>query len=622
MVGVVGFFSKNLAGKSLLCNMIDSLKHQGVYCVDTYFDEHFACARVHRGIFNPEPQPLFNEDKSLCIFFDGKIYGYEEQLEKLKKKGYIFRYNNDVEFCLHSFDEYGIDFIKELNGSFIFVIYNLMNKNILIANDRLGYLVHYYSLHNGNLLFGSEIKAILQEKTFKKELNDEAVAEYFAYREFWGDKTFFKRINLLTAASILTYNGKKLSHDNYWKFTYQSDYKKSKKEFVDELVDTYRVAVKRRMEDPLRYGITLSGGLDSRTVLAGMNPEKRKKIITYTFGSQDCDEVRIAQQVARKAGAKSKILEIPPEYIIKYAKNEIVLTEGRSYIGVSFGYPALQTVKDEIDVIFDGSALDLTLGGSYLRMERAYDLLHCKNEDGLQEVILMKMTMFNPTEFRYLFNKKYYELIKDVPDRSFHIEFNKIYNKTSFANMADQFFINTHVAYMHIGDVPVRDLIELSHPTTDNDFIDIVRKIPPKWRKNHNIYRIFLKKLSPELAKIPYNSTMIRADAPLFFWQCGKYYLNIREMIKRKLMVISKGSLSLPNKRKYADIDQWFQTNKQWQNFFRELLLNQDNKSKRYINQDYVNQLFEEQIKGKKSNALKLMYLASFEIFLQNFFNE
>jgi asparagine synthase (glutamine-hydrolysing) len=615
MPGVVGIVSENVVDEQLLDRMVNSLKHEDFFRVDKYISSNFGIARVHLGIFNPEPQPIFNEDKSLCIFMDGKIYDYGEQLNELKNKGHKFNTENDPEFCLHSYEEYGKDFIKRLNGSFVLLICDLKSGEVIIANDRYGFRVHYYAINNGKLLFAPEAKAILQDETFRKELNDEAVAEFFAFGEFWGDKTFFKGIKVLTPASILTYDGRDLSIEKYWKFKYKPDYNKSESEFVDELVKTFKKAVEIRTEDNFRYGVGLSGGLDSRSVLAGVDPTKRKDVIAYTFGPMDCDEVKIAKRVTKRAGIKEhSVQEISPELIIDNAEYLVWLTDGRNYIGVSFGYPVLKLLKDKIDVIFDGFALDLTLGGSYL----SKDKVDSKNEDLLFN-ILSKKRLFQEKELHKLFTSNYYNKVKEVPTKSFKREFNKI-KADHPGNKSDQFSLSTHVACIPIGYATLRSMMEMSPPPADNDFIDAILTIPPEWRLNHYIYRKFLKKLSPELAKISYNKTMIRADAPLLFWKVGSTYLGYKELIKKRIHKFSKGKILLPNKRSYVNFDEWFRTNENWQAFFRELLLNENGKSEKYFNQDYIEKFLQEQITGEKDNSAKLLYLASFKIFLRLFF--
>ena len=615
MPGLVGIISEEGVNEQLVDQMANSIKHEEFYRVDKYISTHFGVARVHLGIFNPESQPIFNEDKSLFIFMDGKIYDYGEQRNELKNRGHKFNNENDPEFCLHSYEEYGKDFIKRLNGSFVFLICDLKSRKVIIANDRYGFRVHYYAINDGKLLFAPEAKAILQDETFKKELNDEAVAEFFAFGEFWGDKTLFEGIKVLTPASILTYDGRELSIEKYWEFKYEPDYSLSEEDVVERLVKTFKKAVKIRMKDNLRYGVTLSGGLDSRAVLAGVPSTKRKDVIACTFGANDCDEVKIAKRVTKIAGIKEHLVqEISPELLINNAEHEVWLTDGRNFIGVSFAYPILKSLKDKVDVVFDGFALDLTLGGSYL----SRDKVKCKTETSLSN-ILSKKRLFHDNEFRKLFTSDYYNKVKEVPAKSFRDEFNKI-KANHTGNKSDQFALNTHVAWMHIGDVPVRDLLEVSHPPSDNEFIEFLLKIPPEWRLNHTIYRKFLKKLSPELAKIAYNKTMVRADAPLLFWDVGMYYQFGKELIKKKIHIISKGEIFLPNKRSYVNFDEWFRTNENWQSFFKELLLNENGKSEKYFNQNYIEKLLQEQVTGEKDNSMKLLYIASFKIFIRLYF--
>ena len=615
MPGLIGIVSEKVLDEKLLDRMINSLKHEEFHRVDKYFSQHFACGRIHLGIFNPETVPIFNQDRSLCILLDGKIYDYKEKLKELKKKGYKFNYENDPEFCLHSYEEFGKDFIKTLNGNFVLLIYDFKRKKVIIANDRFGFRVHYYALNNGKLLFVPEAKAILQDETFRKELNDEAVAEYFAFGEFWGDKTLFNGIQVLIPASILTYDGSNLSIEKYWELKYEPNYNKSENEFVDELVKTFTKAVRIRMEDNFRYGIELSGGLDSRAVLAGIPQEKRKDIIACTFGQKDCDEIKIAEKVSKITGIKEHVVfEITPELLMDNTESEVQLTDGRNTIGVSYTYPILKAFREKVDVMFDGFAMDLTLGGSFLNKDK----INCTSKSLLFD-ILSKKRLFQDRDLCKIFTTTYYNNVKEWPAKSFIYEFNRIISEHP-GNKSDEFAMITHVAWMNIGDITVRDLLEISHPPSDNDFIDLILTIPPEWRLNHHIYSKFLIKLSPELARILYNQTMVRADAPLFFWRLGRHYLNYKDSFKQNVRRISKGGIDLPDRRRYVNYDEWFRTNEKWQEFFSELLLKENDKSEKFFNLKHIEKLLQEQREGKKNNYAKLKYIASFKIFLRLFF--
>lgn len=612
MPGIVGIVSDTAFDEQIFNRMMDTLKHEEFFQTEKYCGPNFGFSRIHLAIFNPEDQPIFNEDKSLCIFMDGKIYNYGQQMDYLKNKGYKFNNENDPEFCLHSYEEYGKDFIKGLNGAFVFLIYDFINKKVIIANDRFGFRVHYYAINNGKLYFAPEVKAILQDKAFKREINSEAVADFFAFGEFVDDKTFFREIKIMAPASIITYYRGNLTVEKYWEFKYEADYDKSEDEFVSDLIRTFKKSVEIRMEDKLHYGIGLSGGLDSRTVLAGLIPEKRKDIIAYTFGKKDCNEVKIAKKVAHRMGINHFILEATPEIIMESSERGVWLTDGRNSIGFSHAYPIFALIRDKIDVIFDGWALDLTLGGSYL----GKDVMECKSEDLLANMLFNKRRLFKDSELQNLFSSNYYNMIKDVPAKSFKDEINKI--KTHHpGNKSDEYAMATHVEWLPIMDVGVRNFIEVSHPTADNDFIDLLLKIPPEWRINHYIYRKFLKELSPELSKIPYNRTMVRADAPLLLWNAGYKFIKIKKLIKKKINKFSKWKIYLPDNRKNVNFDEWFHISENWQIFSKELLLSESDEFDKYFNRDYIEKLYQEQITRKKDNSIKLVHLASFKIFLK-----
>jgi asparagine synthase (glutamine-hydrolysing) len=471
-------------------------------------------------------------------------------------------------------------------------------------------------MNNGKLLFAPEAKAILQDETFKKELNDEAVAEFFAFGEFWGDTTFFKGIKILTPASILTYDGSEVSIEKYWELKYEPDYNKSEDEFVDELVRTFKKAMKIRTEGNLRYGVSLSGGLDSRTVLAGISPERRKDVIAFTFGPDYCDEIKIAKKVAKKAEIREHLtMDISPEHVINNAEQGIWLTDGRNQMGNSIALHIYKSVKDKIDVVFIGFLLDTGLSSSILTR----NILNAENDNDLYDLLYSKVFLVSEEKLNKLFTDEYFNRIKTYPLSSFKKAYDKV-KEHHPANKSNSFRIQNHTAWTTVGTVLIRIFVESSCPGADNDFIDIIRTIPPELRSNHHIYRKFLMKLSPELARIPNNHTMVGVDAPLWYWRIGQTYLSARESIRSRVNKISKGMIFLPDSRRYADQDEWFRTNEKWQRFFRGLLLKKNGTSEKFFNQDHIENLLQGQIAGEKNNTAELKYIASFKIFLKLFF--
>jgi len=589
--------------------MVAILLHQPRYEIDKYFENNVALARIHLGLFNPEVQPSISADGKVATMIDGKIFNYIGAQDSSKQAGKEGM--NDAEFCLSRYRENGLNFINELNGNFFIALHDKEQNKVIFANDRYGFRTHYFSYFKGNLLIAPEQKAILEFPGFKKELDEGGLAEFFAYGEFWGGKTLFKNISSIPPGSILVFENGDLSMRRYWKPTFKPDRNKKEGEFVDALVTSYRQAVARRLEDNLRHGITLSGGLDSRSVIGAMPKEHRSKSIAFTFGDEESQEVRVAAMVVKESGIlKHVILGASPELIIKNAERDAWLTDGALYIGLAFVYPLFEKISKDVDVIFDGYALDLTLGGSYL----SKDKIGAKNRDELK-AILLKKRRFNDEKMKQLLNRDLYERIKHVPDESFEREFTACTSE-DMGNLSDEFAMNTHVAWMHVGDIAVRSQIEVAHPTSDNEFFDLLLTIPPELRFDHRLYRKWLKSLSPELARIPYNHTMVRADAPIFLWHLGVKWNRVKEFAKKRIQIATNNRILPRSKRSYVSYNEWLRTRKDWQDFFEGVLNSYPGLIERYLNREYITKAFEEHKRGVQDHSMDLLYIATFILFL------
>jgi asparagine synthase (glutamine-hydrolysing) len=613
MPGLVGLVSGDVRDKQLLDRMIGSIRHEQWYQIDKYIDPPFSISRVHLGTFNPQPQPIFNEDRTLCLFMEGKIHGYDEEKRRLEGRHH-FAFHNDPEFCLHLYEELGISFVERLNGAFVLLICDLRQRKVILANDRYGLIRAYYAVNNGALLFAPEAKAILQDRTFKRELDTEALVTYFAFGEFWGDRTLFKRVNILPPASILTYGSGKLSVTQYWRFSYQPDYSLPERAMVEQLTEAFRRAVAVRMRDPLRYGVSLSGGLDCRSVLAAVEPEKRREITTYSYGPSYCDQMAIAKKVAEKCGTRHRFIEITPELIVQNAEQLVWLSDGRNHIEGSSLNPVHRQVRGEVDVVFDGFVLDRTLGGSHLSKDR----IHPGSKEELLSSVLKSMRLFRDDELIRLFRPEYHAMVKEAPLSALKAEFDKL-SHADPSTTFDEFYLRTYVGYASSWHVPIRDLVEVSFPTVDNDLFDIMFKIPPEKRLNHQIHRKVLMSLSPELARITYNKTMIPASAPLVLWSGGRAYRHARQRLKELAWRASRGRVYIPNKTDYVDHASWLRTNDSWKCYFRTLLLSSGSLSKEYLDQNYISYLIGGHEEGKINASFRTMRLVTFEIFLRQF---
>ena len=411
MPGLVGILSSQITDSNieeLLSKMCQAIKHENWHKTDVYSSDTVGFGRVHLGTFNPESQPIFNEDRTLCILMEGKIYGYQATKQQLLSKGQRFSNHNDAEFILHLYEEYGEEFVHKLNGSFTLVIWDEKTQKLLIVNDRYGTRSIYYTPanNNGYFLFGSEVKAIIQDKTFKMIVDDRSVAEFFIFGYLLGTKTFFQGVELLAPASILTYEKGQVSITQYWDFDFNEEYEDRPEEYyVEKLSQLILQAVERQMKGNYRIGVPLSGGLDSRTIVASIN-KKHYPLHTFTIGMANCDDANFAQIIANKLGANHNFFEFQPEDLASYAEKAVYLSDGMQNCIHAHRMQTYNEARAFMNVALLGTVGDSVMGSTFLSDDLA------EGDDDFN--IFKANTQYTPpNQLRNLFKNSYFPLIEE-----------------------------------------------------------------------------------------------------------------------------------------------------------------------------------------------------------------
>jgi len=608
IVGIAGNVKRDLLDR--MCNIIT---YRDWYKIDKYYHDNFCVGRVHLGILNPEPQPIYNEDKSLCIFMDGEIFDDENEKNILKQKGHQFYIDNEPEFCLHLYEEHGEKFVEKLNGSFVIVVMDIKNQKLLIANDRYGLRPLYYTRVGDKLLFASEVKAILKDETFKKEINDEAVAEFFTFGQLLGVKTFFKGIEILPPASILVWENGDMSIKQYWKFKYDENIREYSEEYyVEELIKLFKQAVKRRMKGngKIGIGLSLSGGMDSRAVLAAI--DSPVTTITFTFPNID-NTPKIANKAAGIKGFNHELLKIKEHFLINYAKKAVYLTEGMLPLNYFLDIKLL--AKEYCDVLISGWEPETTFKGGFLNKK----ILLVENDEELCKLLYDKYSIINDKILSFFFSDEYYHKIKDISFQNLKKEIEKIKNEHP-ANKNDTFiFLNRELRSMVMGFVSHRCVIEDRQPFRDNDLIDFALKIPPELRYNNRIYFKFLKKLSPELYNIPVSSTNIKIGAPYFLYKIFSLKKKAMKKIIDIVRIKSRGLIKIPFKSGHPEYGKWIIENKGLRKWVEDILLDERTLNRKYFNRNFVLQMVKDHKNYKKDYTSLIFLLLTFELWYRIF---
>ncbi len=301
MCGIAGF--AGFDDPALLRRMTRLISYRGPD--DEGYFEDSGIALGHRRLsiidLSTGHQPIWSDDERSVIVFNGEIYNYRELREDLEKQGIRFRTHTDTEVIVNLYQAYGDDCAGMLNGIFAFAIWDTGRKRLLLARDQLGVKPVVYLERDGVLLFASEAKSLLLWPGYTPQLNVEALRENLVWSYVPGDNTFFEGIRKLPPGHTLAFEGGRAAVRQYWSVVPDGTEGEDLGEdaYARGLLDLLQDSVRRQMVSDVPLGATLSGGLDSSTIVALMSRVSDRPVVTFTigFGGQK-DELDHARRVA------------------------------------------------------------------------------------------------------------------------------------------------------------------------------------------------------------------------------------------------------------------------------------------------------------------------------------
>ena len=366
MCGICGI---NWTDKDLIKLMGNACNHRGPEQEGFYLDDEVSlcCERLRvMDLRDIGGQPIHNENETIWAVQNGEIYNFKKIKNELERKNHKFYSNTDTEVLVHLYEEYGENFVEYLDGMFACAIWDLKNKKLIIARDRLGVKPLYYWFKNDQLIFASEIKSILQYEEVKREINYEGLAQFVSYEYTIDGQTLLKDINELLPGHKLTYDisEKTIKIKKYWNFklTENTFSEKENYENVKELLEN---AINKRKISDAPLGALLSGGLDSSVMVAILNKFSEKTIKTFTTGfGNDLDEFVEAKIVAEHCETDHK------EILIDFSDLTKSLPKILWHMELPFGRPSIlsnymvsKEIKKFVTVAYTGEGSDELFGG-------------------------------------------------------------------------------------------------------------------------------------------------------------------------------------------------------------------------------------------------------------------
>jgi asparagine synthase (glutamine-hydrolysing) len=376
MCGIAGIYSLKdapLAVNGLLERMTTSLTHRGPDEFGYHRDSKAALGHRRLSIIDLSSgqQPLYNEDRTVSVVFNGEIYNFEEIRRQLIEHGHHFRTRSDTETIVHAYEEWGASCVERFRGMFAFAIRDERRDILFLARDRFGKKPLFYAVYDGTFVFASEMKAILADPRFTRDLDEEALASYFMLSYIPAPLTIFKGISKLLPGHTLTIERGRVQQRRYWDLEFTSDRTRREADLMDELTSRLDEAVRIRLVSDVPLGAFLSGGIDSSAVVAFMAMARHEPVNTFTIGfSGDAggpdDERQYARMMSDRYRTRHHEFEVQPDLTGVIESIVRSFDEPFADDGVLPSYYVCKTARQHVTVALSG------LGGdeAFLGYER------------------------------------------------------------------------------------------------------------------------------------------------------------------------------------------------------------------------------------------------------------
>ena len=555
MCGFAGFTGHLDNGEEVLTNMMNRIIHRGPDSAGQHIDgkAYMGFRRLSIIDLDNGSQPMYNEDKKIVITFNGEIYNHQELRAELIEKGHIFANNSDTEVLIHAYEEYGEDMLNKLRGMFAFVIWDSEKETLFGARDFFGIKPFYYAVVDGNLVYGSEIKSILEYPGYKKELNETALENYLTFQYSVLDETFFKGIYKLMPSHCLTFHKGELKVKRYWEPTFDADNNASLDTLIQEIDDAMHDSVEHHKISDVEVGSFLSSGVDSSYVAAIFNGDKT---FTVGFDYEKYNEIDYAKSLSEKIKIDnySKLVS-SQEYWAAIPKIQYHMDEPLADPAAIALYFVSQTAAKHVKVALSGEGADEFFGGYNIYRE-PHDLAGFQKLPlGLRKA-LAKCASALPFKFKgknfliraskpveerfignaFMFNEKERNKVLKHPTGKYnHTEltkpfYDKVKDKDDVTKMQ---YID--INFWLIGDILLKaDKMSMAHslevrvPFLDRNVFDVARTIPTKYKVNKQntkyAMRMAAHKYLPDMVA---EKKKLGFPVPIRIWLKDEKYYNI-----------------------------------------------------------------------------------------------
>ncbi len=557
MCGICGFTGELVTSEEILEHMMEKIFHRGPDSGGKHIDTGIAMGfrRLSFIDLTGGDQPIYNETRDMVITFNGEIYNHQELREELLQKGHTMRSNADTEVLLHGYEEYGEALLPRLRGMFAFVIWDAKKKTLFGARDFFGIKPFYYALYQGQMIYGSEIKSILEYPGLPREVNRDALENYLTFQYSVLPETFFKGIFKLPPAHCFTFCEGNLTVKRYWEPVFEPDESKTLTEWIDEIDAAMQDSVEKHKISDVEVGSFLSSGVDSSYVAATFHGDKT---FTVGFDYEKYNEIDYAKALSEKIQIDnySKLISTK-EYWDSIPKVQYHMDEPLADASAIALYFVSKTAAEHVKAAMSGEGADEFFGGYNIyrephalrpitRLPRpvrkavgafAKRLPNVKGKNylirgskDLRERFIGNAFIF-PEEQREA-------ILRDPSGRYPHTELTKpYYDKVSHLDEETQMqYIDMH--FWLIGDILLKadkmsmaNSLEVRVPFLDREVFDVARKIPTRYRITKENTKFAMRQAAHRyLPDMVAEKKKLGFPVPIRIWlREDAYYLKVKE---------------------------------------------------------------------------------------------
>jgi len=595
--------------------MTDAIKHRGPDDDGYYVDNDIALGHRRLSIIDLSvagSQPMSTDDGHYVLIYNGEIYNYQELRLKLKEKGYRFQSKTDSEVILHGYREWGLDVIPKLNGMFAFGLWDNQKRSLILSRDRYGIKPLYFWKQGKQLVFASEIKAILEHPGYSIDVNYEALNEYFSFQNLFRYHTLFKDIRMMAPAKVMVMNQEGGTDAySYWDYNFTDRNESISEDEAQECtLQLFKQAVKRQMVADVPVGSYLSGGMDSGSITSVASHES-PRLATFTCGfdmsitsgrESNFDERRDAELMASHFNTEH-YEQVINARDLSWSLPRVIWHLEDLRVGMSYpNYYIARLASKFVKVCLSGAGGDELYGGYPWRYYRVFKSVD--KEDYFKQYYDFWQRLVPDEEKKNLFTGQTFRNIADV--EGVYDVFRRVFtfnNSLKYDRPEDHianslyFEAKTFLPGLFIvGDkLAMANSLEERFPFMDNDLVNFAQKIPIKYKLGNFHEMIDMDENTEKKVK----KFKIEFDD-------GKNVLRkaMSSLIPNQIIERKKQGFSAPD-------ESWYRRGTA--DYVRDTLLNKRAAYRDFIDQKYVKRILDEHTQEQVNHRLLIWSFLCFE---------